>query len=73
MYNESEELVLGRLTSGGYSVHFKKSIGIGYVKSSFSEVGTKLRVKMDNTFWDAEIVQESPYDPQNEKIIDRTH
>ena len=73
LYNESEELVLGRLTSGGYSVHFKKSIGIGYVKSSFSEVGTKLRVKMDNTFWDAEIVQDSPYDPKNEKIIDRTH
>jgi dimethylglycine dehydrogenase len=36
-------------------------------------VGTKLRVKMDNTFWDAEIVQDSPYDPKNEKIIDRTH
>ena len=35
--------MLGRLTSGGYSVHFKKSIGIGYVKSSFSKVGTKLR------------------------------
>jgi len=36
-------------------------------------VGTKLRVKMDDTFWDAEIVQDSPYDPQNEKIIDRNH
>ena len=48
--NETEDLMLGRLTSGGYSVHFKKSIGIGYVKSSFSKVGTKLRVKIDDAF-----------------------
>ena len=61
----------GRLTSAGYSVHFKRSIGIGYVKSSFSEVGTKLRIKIDDAFWDAEIVRDSPYDPQNERIIDR--
>ena len=73
LYNETEDLMLGRLTSGGYSVHFKKSIGIGYVKSSFSKVGTKLRVKIDDAFWDAEIVQDSPYDPQNERIIDRAN
>ena len=73
LYNETENSMLGRLTSGGYSVHFQKSIGIGYVKSSFSEVGTKLRIKIDNAFWDAEIVQDSPYDPQNERILDRTH
>ncbi len=42
--------MLGRLTSAGYSVHFKRSIGIGYVKSSFSEVGTKLRIKIDDAF-----------------------
>ena len=41
------------------------------LKSSFSKVGTKLRIKIDNMFWNAEIVQDSPYDPQNEKIIDR--
>ena len=71
LYNETEDSMLGRLTSGGYSVHFQKSIGIGYVKSSFSEVGTKLRIKIDDAFWDAEIVRDSPYDPQNERIIDR--
>ena len=35
IYDASGESVLGRLTSGGYSVHFKKSIGIGYVKKIF--------------------------------------
>ena len=72
LYDEREDLMLGRLTSGGYSVYFKKGIGIGYVKSSFSKVGTKLRIKIDNAFWDAEIVQDSPYDPQNERIIAKT-
>ena len=27
LYNETEEVMLGRLTSAGYSVHFKRSIG----------------------------------------------
>jgi len=59
---------VGRLTSGGYSVHFEKSIGLGYVKPEHSEIGTKLQVKMLGQLWDAEIVQDSPYDPKNEVI-----
>jgi dimethylglycine dehydrogenase len=59
---------VGRLTSGGYSVAFGKSIGMGYVKPELAEVGTKLRVKMLNKLWDAVIVEDSPYDPQNTTI-----
>ena len=59
---------VGRLTSGGYSVHFEKSIGLGYVKPEHSEIGTKLQVKMLGQLWNAEIVQDSPYDPKNEVI-----
>ncbi len=58
----------GRLTSGGYSVHFGKSIAMGYVKPEHSAPGTKLRVKMFNQLWDAEITEDSPYDPRNETI-----
>ncbi|MDF1729397.1 MAG: glycine cleavage T C-terminal barrel domain-containing protein, partial [Sulfitobacter sp.] len=58
----------GRLTSGGYSVAFGKSIGLGYVKPEHAEVGTKLKVKMFDKLWDAEIVEDSPYDPKNERI-----
>ena len=58
----------GRLTSGGYSVAFGKSIGMGYVKPEHADVGTKLKVKMFDQLWDAEIVQDSPYDPKNERI-----
>ena len=59
---------VGRLTSGGYSVVFEKSIGLGYVKPELSDVGTKLKVKILNELWDAEIAGDSPYDPQNAVI-----
>ena len=59
---------IGRLTSGGYSVHFEKSIGMGYVSPELAIVGQKLKVKMFNELWDAEIVTDSPYDPKNETI-----
>lgn len=58
----------GRLTSGGYSVAFGKSIGMGYVKPDHAVVGQKLKVKMFDQLWDAEIVEDSPYDPKNERI-----
>jgi dimethylglycine dehydrogenase len=58
----------GRLTSGGYSVHFDKSIGMGYVKPEHAAVGTKLQVKMFDQLWPAEIVEDSPYDPKNATI-----
>jgi dimethylglycine dehydrogenase len=58
----------GRLTSGGYSVAFGKSIGMGYVKPEHGEPGTKLQVKMFDQLWDAEVTEDSPYDPKNEVI-----
>ncbi|WGI21573.1 FAD-dependent oxidoreductase [Amylibacter sp. IMCC11727] len=59
---------VGRLTSGGYSVHFGKQIGMGYVSPELAEVGQKLKVRMLGELWDAEVVEDSPYDPTNAKI-----
>ncbi|MGB0556258.1 MAG: glycine cleavage T C-terminal barrel domain-containing protein, partial [Paracoccaceae bacterium] len=64
LYTEDGTRV-GRLTSGGYSVVFGKSIGMGYVKPEHAVVGRKLKVKILNDLWDAEITQDSPYDPRN--------
>ena len=58
----------GRLTSGGYSVAFGKSIGMGYVQLQDAVVGTKLKVKMLDQLWEAEVVEDSPYDPKNQRI-----
>ena len=59
---------IGRLTSGGYSVHFGKSIGMGYVKPEHAVVGGKVKVKMLDQLWDGVITEDSPYDPKNEVI-----
>lgn len=58
----------GRLTSGGYSVAFGKSIGMGYVQVEDAVVGTRLKVKMLDQLWEAEVVEDSPYDPKNQRI-----
>ncbi len=59
---------IGRLTSGGYSVHFGKQIGIGYARPDLTAVGTKLKVRMNRELWDCEVVEDSPYDPTNATI-----
>jgi dimethylglycine dehydrogenase len=59
---------VGRLTSGGYSVAFGKSIGMGYVRPELAKPGTMLKVKMFDQLWDAEITEDSPYDPKNVTI-----
>ena len=59
---------VGRLTSGGYSVAFGKSIGMGYVEPRLAVAGTKLKVRMQGRLWDAEITEDSPYDPTNARI-----
>jgi dimethylglycine dehydrogenase len=59
---------VGRLTSGGYSVRFGKQIGMGYVTPEHAGVGTKLKVRMFRELYYAEVVEDSPYDPQNAAI-----
>ncbi len=59
---------VGRLTSGGYSVAFGKSIGMGYVPVALAEPGTRFKVRMQGKLWDGEITADSPYDPKNEVI-----
>ncbi len=59
---------VGRLTSGGWSVHFGRSIAMGYVRPDLAAPGTRLEVRMFDALWPAEIVEDSPYDPKNERI-----
>ena len=59
---------VGRLTSGGYSVVFDQSIGMGYVRPDVAVEGQKLKVKMQDKLWGAVVTCDSPYDPKNEVI-----
>ena len=62
------DIKVGRLTSGGYSVVFKKSIGMGYVKPEFSNVGQRLMINILGERYACEVVEDSPYDPKNKSI-----
>ena len=66
LYHGEERV--GRLTSGGYSVAFGKSIGMGYVRPDLATPGTKLKVRMLDRLWDTEVQADSPYDPTNARI-----
>lgn len=59
---------VGRLTSGGWSAGFGKSIGMGYVRPDLAVAGTKLRVRLFGKLWDAEVTEDCPYDPTNARI-----
>ena len=66
LYLDGEKI--GRLTSGGYSVAFGKSIGMGYVRPDLAAEGTRLKVRMQGQLWDAVVTCDAPYDPKNETI-----
>ena len=41
---------------------------MGYVTPERAVPGTRLKVKMQDRLWDAEVVEDSPYDPKNAVI-----
>jgi len=59
---------VGRLTSGGWSVVRDRQIGMGYVAPDAAAPGTRLAVRMQGRLWPAEVVADSPHDPQNLRL-----
>jgi dimethylglycine dehydrogenase len=60
--------VVGRLTSGGWSVTQGRRIGLGYVPDALATPGTRLEVRIMGALWPAEVVADSPHDPENARI-----
>jgi dimethylglycine dehydrogenase len=46
----------------------RKSLAIGYVKSDFAAVGTKLSIEILGERKQATVIPESPYDPENHDL-----
>jgi dimethylglycine dehydrogenase len=59
---------VGRLTSGGFSVAFGRSVAMGYVRPDLAVPGTRLGVRLMGGLHDAEVTTESPYDPRNQRL-----
>ena len=60
--------VVGRGTAGGYGHYVGKSLMLGYVKSAYAEVGRDCHVRLMGELRAARIIDESPYDPDNEAL-----
>jgi aminomethyltransferase len=48
--------IIGYVTSGGYSPTLKKTIGLGLVKKSYSELGTEIEIEVRNKLLKGKIV-----------------
>ncbi|OAE47125.1 GcvT family protein [Agrobacterium tumefaciens] len=55
----------GRATSGGFGWRLGKSIALAMLKPEYAAVGTKLKIRILGTSYDAEVVEESPFDTDN--------
>jgi dimethylglycine dehydrogenase len=60
--------VIGRATSGGYGFRLDKSLAIAMVRPDLSGVGTQLLIDVLDQRLKATVIDESPYDPDNEKL-----
>jgi len=61
-------VLVGRATSGGYGFRLGKSLALAMVAPEYSEVGTALDIDILGKTYPAEVIVESPFDPDNEKL-----
>ncbi len=66
IYSNGE--VVGRATGGNYGFRVKKSLAIAMVKPKYSKIGTELEMDILDKKHKVVVIEDSPYDPMNEKI-----
>ncbi|WP_022728122.1 GcvT family protein [Fodinicurvata sediminis] len=60
--------MIGRATSGVYGHNVERSLALGYVTPEFAEPGTELEIEILRDRFQARVVPESPWDPENERL-----
>ena len=65
---DKDGTLAGRATSGGYGWRLGKSLALAMVKPEHGAVGNKLQIKLLGELYDATVIEESPYDPENAKL-----
>ena len=66
IYSNGE--VIGRATGGNYGFRVKKSLAIAMVDPKFSNIGQKLEMDILDKKHKVTVIQDSPYDPLNDKL-----
>ena len=60
--------LIGRATSGGYGFRIDRSLALAMVQPEFAALGTKVEIDILGTRYQAEVIEESPFDPENERL-----
>jgi dimethylglycine dehydrogenase len=60
--------VVGRATSGGFGWRLGKSLALGMVRPDLGELGTELEIAILGKRHKVTVIEESPFDPQNERL-----
>jgi dimethylglycine dehydrogenase len=60
--------LVGRATSGGYGFRIGKSLVLAMIDPALSEVGTSLEIDILGSIHRCTVLEESPYDPNNERL-----
>ena len=66
IYKDDE--VVGRATGGNYGFRVQKSLALGMVNPGLSKVGTQLKMDILGKMHNVEVINDSPYDPENKVI-----
>ena len=66
IYHDGE--LVGRCTSGGYGWRVGKSLALGMTPPPLAETGTALEVEILGERYAATVIEESPFDPGNERL-----
>ena len=60
--------MVGRATGGGYGWRIGKSLALGFLRPEHAAVGTEVEIDVLGDMLKATVIEESPYDPKNERL-----
>ncbi len=60
--------LVGRATSGGYGFRVGASLALAMVSPAYAQLGAGLEIDILGTRHEAEIIEESPFDPNNDRL-----
>jgi dimethylglycine dehydrogenase len=66
IYKDGE--LIGRATSGGYGWRINKSLALAMVAPDLANLGQELEIEILGQRHKATIIEESPFDPDNERL-----
>ena len=64
----SRGAAIGSITTSGYGFRVEKNLAMGYLNPEYAENGTVLEVQVAGRMFEATVIPDSPYDPENTRM-----